>query len=142
MSAPDAAVTDPSETRTAPSIVLVDPRAERRGPMRSVVEMAMGDGTVVAQVGTAQEAEVAVERSGAGVVVADVLVPLEDGLALVAGLRAAHPALLIVVCTFRQDAAVRAQVEAAGADAYLVKPISARDLRRVIEVGRRQVLAT
>jgi ActR/RegA family two-component response regulator len=61
-----------------------------------------------------------------------VQMPLAEGLGLIAELRAAHPSLLIVVCTFHADRATQLQAHSAGADSYLVKPASARDLRRAL----------
>lgn len=111
-------------------VVLVDVRPERRGPMLSVVKAAIGAGTV-AQVGTIAEALLAVDRNGAYAAVVD------TDEAVIAGLRAGHPALVIVVCTFRGDRAARRQAEEAGADAYLVKPVSTRELRTALDAGRR-----
>jgi DNA-binding NarL/FixJ family response regulator len=119
-----------------PAVVLVDVRAERRGPMVSVVQAAIGDGTV-AQVGTTIEALAAIERYHAYAAVVEVDA---DG-AVIAALRAAHPALVIVVCTFRSDSSTRRQAEEAGSDAFLVKPVSTREIRTAIEAGRRAPLA-
>jgi DNA-binding response OmpR family regulator len=119
-----------------PAVVLVDIRPERRGPMLSVVQAAIGDGTV-APAGNISEALGAIDRYRAGAAVVEVDA---DG-AVITALRAAHPSLVIIVCTFRGDAATRRQAEEAGADAYLVKPVSTREIRTALEAGRRAPLA-
>jgi DNA-binding response OmpR family regulator len=134
---PEGAVADQAVATRA--VVLVDVRPERRGPMISVVEMAIGGGTV-AQVSTADEAMAAVERFGAEAAIVEVQLPLADGLAVIAALRAAYPALVIVVCTFHHDPVTEQRAEDAGADAYVVKPVSTRELRGVLAAGRRAPL--
>jgi len=115
-----------------PRVVLVDSRSERRAVMRRVVEQALGDDTVVAQVGTETEALAAVDHRLADAVVVEIQMPLAEGLSVISALRAARPSLRIVVCTFHGDRSTQAQAAAAGADAYLVKPVNARDLRRAL----------
>ena len=119
------------------AVVLVDVRPERRGPMISVVQAAIGDG-IVAQVGNTPEALSAVERYDAHAAVVEVDA---GGLSVIAALRAAHPSLVILVCTFRSDPETRRQAEEAGADAYLLKPVSTREIRTALDAGRRAPLA-
>jgi DNA-binding NarL/FixJ family response regulator len=66
-------------------------------------------------------------------VVVEIQMPLASGLATIAALRADYPGLRIVVCTFHGDSSTREQAAAAGADAYLLKPVNARDLRRALQ---------
>ncbi|MHB1534572.1 MAG: response regulator [Acidimicrobiales bacterium] len=122
-------------------VVVVDVRPERRALMRRVVELALGAGTVVAQVATGSDAIAAVERHGAGVAVIEVQMPLTEGLGVVAALRLACPSLLIVVCTFHRDESTQRQARDAGADAYLVKPVNARELRIALGAEHRKPLA-
>jgi DNA-binding response OmpR family regulator len=131
-SAPEGAA--PREAgRKALRAVLVDERSERRALTRRVVDLALGTGTVVAEVMTVAEALIAVGRHSADVVVLELRTPLIEWLAGIAELRATDPTLAIVVCTFRADLATRFQACDAGADSYLVKPVSARDLRSALE---------
>ena len=58
----------------------------------------------------------------------DLWAPVQDGLDVVAALRARFPALLILVCSFNRDAAIKVRALASGADAYLPKPVSAREV--------------
>jgi two-component system response regulator DesR len=105
--------------------------------MRMVVESGAGAATVVAQVASAEEALAAVDRGGADAAVVEVQLPVADGLAVIAALRAAYPSLVIVVCTFHRDPETKRLAAAAGADSYLVKPVSARDLRRALGTATR-----
>jgi DNA-binding NarL/FixJ family response regulator len=123
-----------------PRIVLVDIRPERRALMCKVLDLALASGTVVAQVASASDAIAAVEGHGAGVAVVEIQMPLAVGLAVVAELRAAYPTLLIVVCTFHHDRATQRQAVDAGADAYLLKPVTGRELRKALGSGRRPSL--
>lgn len=110
--------------------VLVDARSERRALMRRVVDAALGAGTVVAEVVSARDALIAIDHHHADAVVLE-LQPLAEGIAAIAELRAAHPSIVIVVCTFHADRATRSRALSAGADDYLVKPVSVGDLRAV-----------
>ena len=88
--------------------------------------------TVVAEVTDASEALRAIADSDADVAVVEIQLPVDEGLAIIATLRAVHPTLVIVVCTFHHDAATQRQAAEAGADDYLVKPVSARQLRATL----------
>jgi CheY-like chemotaxis protein len=121
-----------AEIEPRPRVVLIDSRSERRAVMRRVVEQALGVDTVVAQVGSEAEAVAAVERRLADAAVVEIQMPVADGLSVIAALRAVRPSLLIVVCTFHADRHTKEQAAEAGADSYLVKPFSARDLRRAV----------
>jgi DNA-binding NarL/FixJ family response regulator len=122
-----------ADVEPRPRVVLVDSRSERRAVMRRVVEQALGAGTVVAQAGSEAEALAAAGSQSADAVVVEIQMPRASGLATSAALRAAHPGLRILVCTFHGDSSTRAQAAAAGADVYLLKPVNARDLRRALQ---------
>jgi DNA-binding NarL/FixJ family response regulator len=122
-------------------VILVDARHERQAIMRAVVEAALGDGTVVAELATTSEVAEAAETHNANCAVLEMPSPLVDGLAAIASLRDQCPSLLIVVCTFDRGIAPERQVLEAGADAYLSKPVSAVDLRRLLSFPRRETLA-
>lgn len=109
-------------------VLLVDDRSERREVMRVVVETGDSAGTVVAQAGSPAAAVAAAGRYDPDVVVLEIQMPVAAGLATIASLRAAHASLVIVVCTFHADPSTRRQALVAGADAYLSKPVSAREL--------------
>ena len=115
---------------TAFRAVLVDARPERRALMRRVVDVALGAGTVAAEVGSARDALLAIEHHHPDAVILE-LQPLDEGIATIAQLRAEYPSIVIVVCTFHADRATRLRALSAGADDYLVKPVSVGDLRAV-----------
>ncbi len=68
-------------------------------------------------------------------VLIDLMMPGMDGFDLCRRLRSAPgaEAMRIIVVTARDDALARKQAEQAGADGYLVKPYSARDLFATVE---------
>jgi DNA-binding NarL/FixJ family response regulator len=119
----------PTDVLPPVRVLLVDARHERRRVMRLVIESGAHGGTVVAQTETADGAVAALDHAVIDAAVVEIQMPVEAGLAAVAALRAARPALAIVVCTFHGDASTRERALAAGADAYLVKPVSARDIQ-------------
>ena len=70
------------------------------------------------------------------VVLLDVMMPGEDGFEVCRALRAtAHPPR-VVMLTGRSDEHARTIAAAAGAEAYVVKPFSARDLFRIVREER------
>lgn len=94
-----------------------------------IVETGDSKGTVVAQADSAEAAVAAADQHAPDVAVLEIQMPVAAGLAAIAGLRAAHPSLVIVVCTFDADPSTRRQALVAGASAYLAKPVTARELR-------------
>ena len=113
-------------------VVLVDGRRDRRSVMRQVFEHSGVDATVVAEADTGADAVALIEQHGASVAVVELHHPLTDGLAAVAELRRGLPELTIVVTSFAADSAIRSQVLDGGADAYLVKPVSAREVMAAV----------
>lgn len=72
------------------------------------------------------------------IAVLDINLPYEDGYSIAARLRARHPDLGIVMLTARVRHNERSAGYEAGADVYLTKPTSAKELTAVIEnVSRR-----
>ena len=119
-----AATSIPTEIR----IVLVDPRPERRAVLRTVIEHSDVPATVLGEADNEADAISQVERHAAALVVIDFQPPVQDGLAVVAALRARFPALVILVCSFDSAADIRQRALAEGADAYLLKPVSGREV--------------
>lgn len=109
-------------------VLLVDPRFERRALMRVVVETGPQGGTVVAEAGTAEGAVGALDRSNVDTAVIEIQMPVAEGLKTIAAMRADHPSLVIVVCSFHTDTVTRREAFLAGADGYLSKPVSPGDL--------------
>ncbi|MGI8809477.1 MAG: response regulator transcription factor [Acidimicrobiales bacterium] len=109
-------------------VVLVDSRPDRRAVMRQVFEHSGVDAAVVGEADGEADAVALVEQHGAELAVVELPMPLRDGLATVAALRHRFPDLAIVVISFNTDVAVKEQALADGADAYLLKPVSAREV--------------
>ena len=123
-----APISEPEAIEPRIRVVLVDPRADRRSVMRQVFQHSGVDAGVVAEANGGADAVVMVEQHHADLVVVELPLPVADGLATIAELRQRFPDLAIVVISFNTDAAVKEEATAAGADAYLVKPVNARDV--------------
>jgi CheY-like chemotaxis protein len=119
-------------TTTTLRVVLVDVRAERRQVMRRVVEGTEAGATVVAEADDEAAALALVAQHDADAVVLDIQMPVEQGLRAIAGLRGRFPGLAIVVCSFHLDSTTKERALAEGADVYLAKPISPRELNAAL----------
>ncbi len=113
---------------TLTGIVLIDARAERRAVLRTVIEHSDVPAAVVGEADSEADAIDEVERQAAALVIIDFQPPVQDGLAAVAALRSRFPALVILVCSFDPAADIRRRALAAGADGYLLKPVSAHEV--------------
>lgn len=84
---------------------------------------------------SAEEALDLLREATPAAVVTDIHLPGLDGLALTRALRAAFPAssLVIVAVSGDGDPELGGRAIAAGADAFLPKPYSPREVRRVLE---------
>jgi two-component system response regulator YesN len=116
-------------------VLLVDGRADRRSVMKIIVETGELAGKVVAEAFTAQEAVAEAGRIDVDAVVVEIQMPVAAALGAIAALRAEHPRLVIVVCSFQGDSSTQRQAVAAGANAYLTKPVSAGDLHAALHMA-------
>lgn len=80
------------------------------------------------------------EARGAGValVLLDLLVPRKDGFEVLAELRVTHPSLPVIILTARGSEDDRVRGLRGGADDYVVKPFSARELLARVEAVLRR----
>ena len=115
-------------------LVVEDDAAVRRGvvdALRSAGyaphECARGDAAVDAAAGCA-----------AGLVLLDVALPGCDGFTALAALRAGRPGLPVIMLTARGDVDDRVRGLSEGADDYVVKPFSARELLARVEAVLRR----
>jgi DNA-binding response OmpR family regulator len=116
-------------------ILVVEDEASLR---EGIVDLLAGDGHDVVAVGDGIAAVEAGLRDGFAVVVLDLMLPRLDGMEVCRRLRAARPGTPILMLTARgsEDDKVRGLME--GADDYVTKPFSARELlARVRALGRR-----
>jgi CheY-like chemotaxis protein len=118
-------------------VLLVDDRPERRSVMRTLVQARAGAGTVVAEAASAAAALAAVRAIAVDAAVVEIQLPVPVGIALIAALRAELPALVIVVCSFHASPGAQGEALAAGADAYVPKPVSPADLLHACALPRR-----
>jgi two-component system response regulator DegU len=125
-------VKDRSPAINAVRVVLVDDRPERRQVMRRVVEGTEAGATVVAEADDEAAALALVDQYHADAVVLDIQMPIEHGLRTITALRSRFPDLAIVVCSFHLDSSTRERALAGGANDYLAKPISPRELNRAL----------
>jgi DNA-binding response OmpR family regulator len=116
-------------------ILVVEDEASLR---EGIVDLLTGDGHVVSAVGDGVAGVEAGLREAFDVVVLDLMLPRLDGMEVCRRLRSARPGMPILMLTARgsEDDKVRGLME--GADDYVTKPFSARELlARVRVLGRR-----
>ena len=116
-------------------ILVVEDEASLRD---GIVDLFEGDGHVVTAVGDGVAGVEAGLRELFDLVVLDLMLPRLDGMEVCRRLRAARPGVPILMLTARgsEDDKVRGLME--GADDYVTKPFSARELlARVRALGRR-----
>lgn len=109
-------------------MVVVDDRHERRQLMSYVIGLGGDDVAVVGYAEDAAGAVEAVDRLEASAVVMEIQLPVAMGLETITALRQDRPSLRIVVCTFCDDNGTRHAALSGGANTYLVKPLSPRDI--------------
>ncbi len=119
---------EPEANEVGTRVVLIDARPDRRAVMRQVFEHSGVDAAVVGEADGEAKAIALVEQERADLAVIELPLPVAQGLAIITALRSRFPDLAIVVISFNTDAVVKEQAVASGADAYLVKPVSAREV--------------
>ncbi|GAC1593474.1 MAG: hypothetical protein NVS3B21_14530 [Acidimicrobiales bacterium] len=114
-----------------PRVVIVDVRDERLRVTRSLLERS-GLVEVVGETDSQQGALELVTRTAPDLVLLEIQMPTDEGIATVGALRASFPQLLVVVCSFHQEADARQRALAGGANAYVTKPIHLAALRDLL----------
>jgi DNA-binding response OmpR family regulator len=121
---------------TARIVVVEDEPAIRRG----VADALRASGFEVAEAADGERGFEEAVRRGVDLVLLDLLLPKRDGLDVLADLRRIRPALPVIILTARGTEDDRVRGLKMGADDYVVKPFSARELlARVEAVLRRSV---
>lgn len=115
-------------------VAVIDDHFDRRRVMAYVVEQCGPDVSVVGYADGSASAGETVDRFDANVVLLEIQIPTAEGLETISALRHGRPLLRIVVCSFHNDTATRESALARGADAYIAKPISPRDLGPVLRL--------
>jgi DNA-binding NarL/FixJ family response regulator len=115
-------------------ILLVDDHAMVRRGMRDFLEL-HADLEVVGEAGDGAEALSAMETTSPDVVIMDLLMPVMDGIAATAEIKARHPAVEVIALTsFVDEDRVTAAIEA-GASGFLLKDAEADDLAAAIRAA-------
>ncbi len=118
-----------------PHIVVVeDEPAIRRG----VTDALRVSGYEVSEAADGEAGLATALRRGVGLVLLDLLLPRRDGLDVLAELRKARPSLPVIVLTARGSEDDRVRGLKMGADDYVVKPFSARELLARVEAVLRR----
>lgn len=112
-------------------VLIVDGQAEVRWGLRMRLTIEP-DMAVVGETGKAEEAIVLAQTLDPDVIVVDIGTRGAEDVNLVRRLRAAAPDAPVVVLTLRSDEETRAQVQEAGAHAFLEKYGEAADLLQAI----------
>jgi CheY-like chemotaxis protein len=118
--------------RRAPTVVLADDSIFHRMMMRALLE---ADGYHVLEAGDGREVLDLVKLARPDVVIMDIAMPAMDGVTAARRLRAQSGSvgrIPIVFLTALSASGDRDTALAAGGDDYLVKPISDRELLRVV----------
>jgi DNA-binding response OmpR family regulator len=117
-------------------VVVEDEQPIRRG----VTDALRASGYEVVEAGDGQRGLEEALRLGVDLVLLDLLLPKRDGLSVLAEVRKVKPTLPVIVLTARGNEEDRVRGLKMGADDYVVKPFSARELlARVEAVLRRSV---
>jgi DNA-binding response OmpR family regulator len=117
-------------------VVVEDEPAIRRG----VVDVLRASGYEVAEAADGERGLEAAVRIGVDLILLDLLMPKLDGLQVLAEVRKIRPALPVIILTAKGTEDDRVRGLKMGADDYVVKPFSARELlARVEAVLRRSV---
>src|SRR5262245_35888647 len=115
-------------------VVVEDEPAIRRG----VTDALRVSGYEVTEAADGDSGLQAALRRGVSLVLLDLLLPRRDGLEVLAEIRKARPALPVIVLTARGGEDDRVRGLRMGADDYVVKPFSARELLARVEAVLRR----
>ncbi len=115
-------------------VVVEDEEAIRRG----IVDALRAGGYEPFEAADGETGLLEARRSGVDLVLLDLLLPKKDGFDVLSELRVTHPSLPVIILTARGSEDDRVRGLRGGADDYVVKPFSARELlARVDAVLRR-----
>jgi two-component system phosphate regulon response regulator OmpR len=130
------AMGDDSMTVGKPArILVVDDDPEIRALLQRYLQ---GNGMAVRTAHDARAVDVALSREPADIVVLDLMLPGEDGLSICRRLRATDPDIGILMLTARGDPVDRIIGLEMGADDYIAKPFTPRELLARIHVALRR----
>ena len=93
------------------------------------------DITVVAQTGSSREAFALAKQLAPDILLLDIMLPEEDGLALVQRITAACPSVRTVMLTASEDEANLMRALKTGATGYVLKGVAAKELVNIVRVS-------
>jgi DNA-binding response OmpR family regulator len=120
--------------QTARIVVIEDEPAIRRG----VADALRASGYEVAEAGDGERGLQEATRAGVGLVLLDLLLPRRGGLEVLQELRRQHSSVPVIILTARGTEDDRVGGLRMGADDYMVKPFSARELLARVEAVLRR----
>src|SRR5437899_7271566 len=117
-------------------VVIEDETPIRRG----VVDALRASGYETVDAGDGEKGLAEAIRLGVDLVLLDLLLPKRDGLAVLAEVRKVRPTLPVIILTARGTEDDRVRGLKLGADDYVVKPFSARELLARVEAVLRRAM--
>src|SRR5438309_6005723 len=117
-------------------VVIEDEQAIRRG----VTDALRASGYETAEAGDGDKGLAEAVRAGVDLVLLDLMLPRRDGLDVLAEVRRVRPTLPVIILTARGGEDDRVRGLKMGADDYIVKPFSARELLARVEAVLRRSL--
>ena len=115
-------------------VIVEDEHPIRRG----VADALRASGYEVAEAGDGDRGLTEAVRPGVALVLLDLLLPKRDGLSVLAELRRVRPTVPVIILTARGTENDRVRGLKMGADDYVVKPFSARELLARVEAVLRR----
>jgi DNA-binding response OmpR family regulator len=115
-------------------VVIEDEQAIRRG----IADALRASGYEVSEAADGVRGLEEAARAGVDLVLLDLMLPRRDGLDVLADLRRSRPALPVIILTARGSEDDRVRGLKMGADDYVVKPFSARELLARVEAVLRR----
>lgn len=119
-------------TETPLRIVLCDDHAVVRAGLRRILADEPGF-QVVGEAATAEETVTLVDAESPDVVLMDLSLPDNDGIAAIQSIRASHPSTHVLVLTMHDDVAYLREAFAAGALGYVVKKAADSELVTAVQ---------
>jgi CheY-like chemotaxis protein len=120
---------------TKKRVLVVDDHAPTRALIKGILEAEKGVTFEIVEAGTGTDCLKAVDRQGPfNLILLDVNMPDMDGYAVCKALRTVEKHVPIVFITAKSDVKDFVTGKDAGADSYLVKPISRAHLRSVVNL--------
>ncbi|MFH1034098.1 MAG: response regulator [Pseudomonadota bacterium] len=112
------------------SILVIDDEQRVRQACRRVLEP---EGYRISEAANGQEGLASIQQDPPDLVLVDLMMPVVDGMELLAAARQDHPYLAVVVITGYATMERAVQALQQGADDFLPKPFKPQDLRLVVE---------